>query len=288
MKKMISFVLVTGLVFASTANLEVSVCTDNGDGTVSYDIYLQSDFDVYGFQFLINPGSDLTGFNGWASGGLAGDAGFSVQLGANNGMVLGFSFNGASISPQEDSAHLTTIPYTVADGVDACSIPMDLVDATPGNNIEVWGNTFIFGGHIFSSFACSDGVSGNAEDCAANNSLWENFNADVIWNGDPVLRIQDNLNEAAQFELGENYPNPFNPTTVINYDITVGGDVSLIVYNMRGQEIITLASGQHLPDHYSVEWNGLNSAGLEMPAGMYIYKLISDQFVQSRKMLFVK
>jgi hypothetical protein len=57
---------------------------------------------------------------------------------------------------------------------------------------------------------------------------------------------------------------------------------------MRGQEVITLASGYHSVDSYAVTWNGTDRNGLEMPAGMYIYKLIADGFIQSNKMLFVK
>ena len=288
MKKIIFCILTAGVIFAGTSNLTVPSCMDNGDGTATFDIYIQNDVDIYGFQFLIDPGANLTGFDGWASGGLAADQGFSVQLGANNGMVLGFSFNGASIPAQSEPALLTSIPYSVADGVDACSLPMDLFVATAGEEVEVWGTAFMFTGHIFSSFACSDGTSMNADDCEAAGGTWEIYDTDLTWNGDSVLRIHDNLNEAAQFSLGENYPNPFNPSTVISYNVTVASDVSLVVYNMRGQEIITLASGSHLPNQYSVEWNGQDANGLEMPAGMYIYKLVSDNFVQSKKMLFVK
>ena len=184
MKKIYLLIAIFGMMHAQTANVSVASCTDNGDGSASYDIYSQSDFNVYGVQFLIDPGTDLTGFNGWvASGGLAEEAGFSVQLGANNGMLIGFSMSGSYISSQAESAHLTTIPYTVADGVDPCSLSMDLIDATPGENTTVWDNTFIFSGHIFSSFVCSDGVSANVEDCNAAGGAWENLNTDYSWTG---------------------------------------------------------------------------------------------------------
>ena len=57
---------------------------------------------------------------------------------------------------------------------------------------------------------------------------------------------------------------------------------------MKGQEINTLANGYHSVDSYSVQWDGTNNNGVEMPAGMYIYKLVADGFVQSNKMSFVK
>ena len=90
------------------------------------------------------------------------------------------------------------------------------------------------------------------------------------------------------FRLGENFPNPFNPSTTISYDVATAGDVSLKIFNMRGQEVNILASGYHSINSYMVTWNGTDRNGVEMPAGMYIYKLIADGFVQSNKMLFVK
>ena len=126
-----------------------------------------------------------------------------------------------------------------------------------------------------------------AEDCyALDGESWDIYDADLVWHG--TLDIENGPVNASQYFLGENYPNPFNPSTVINYEVKAAGKVSLVVFNMLGQKIISLASGHHLPNQYSVEWNGLNASGLELPAGMYVYKLISDQFVESKKMLFVK
>ena len=77
MKKLLLLIAVFSFTSAQTVNIQVQNCVDNGDGTASYDIYMQSDIDVYGFQFIIDPGTDLTGFDGWASGGLAADSLFN-------------------------------------------------------------------------------------------------------------------------------------------------------------------------------------------------------------------
>ena len=126
----------------------------------------------------------------------------------------------------------------------------------------------------------------NSDDC--NNALeeWNIVVLDFTWDGASLL--VDNLYSIKDYKLGENYPNPFNPSTAISYDVANAGDVSLIIYNMRGQEINTLASGYHSIYSYTVTWNGTDKSGIEMPAGMYIYKLIADGFLQSNKMLFVK
>jgi flagellar hook assembly protein FlgD len=68
----------------------------------------------------------------------------------------------------------------------------------------------------------------------------------------------------------------------------MAGKATLTIFNMKGQEINVLAQGYHNVDSYSVVWNGTDMYGVEMPAGMYIYKLVADGFVQSNKMLFVK
>jgi hypothetical protein len=91
-----------------------------------------------------------------------------------------------------------------------------------------------------------------------------------------------------EFALHDNYPNPFNPSTTINYDVAMSGDVSLIIYNMRGQEINRLASGYHSSNSHKVTWDGTDINGIEMPAGMYIYKLVAEGFSESNKMLFIK
>ena len=109
MKKILLSMLIASTVFAGTANIIVSTCTDNHDGTASFGLDMQSDSDLYGFQFTVDPGMALTAGSG-AAGGLAADAGWLVQIG-QNGTVLGFSMNGSSVSAQETAANLTTLTF---------------------------------------------------------------------------------------------------------------------------------------------------------------------------------
>jgi len=281
MKKILLSIMITGFIFAGMADLSVSGCTDNGDGTVTFSLDMQSDAALYGFQFTVDPGTSLTAGSG-AAGGLAAGAGWLVQIGAN-GTVLGFSMNGTAIEPQVDAATLTELSFE-----GNCDGGMNLFDAEPGAMIEVWGTQFTFGGHSFSSFECSDAMYTTLDDCSGAGFSWDSTVLEYTWNSGTTESFSDYGQVIKEFRLNENYPNPFNPSTTITYDVANAGDVTLSIYNMKGQEINILAQGYHNVDSYSVVWNGTDNSGSEMPAGMYIYKLVADGFVQSNKMSFVK
>jgi hypothetical protein len=92
----------------------------------------------------------------------------------------------------------------------------------------------------------------------------------------------------SNFSLSQAYPNPFNPSTTIEYAVASSADVSIIVYDMMGREVTTLVSGNHSPNNYSVVWNGMDNNGEVVSSGVYLYKMTSSNFVQMNKVLFVK
>jgi DNA-binding NtrC family response regulator len=85
-----------------------------------------------------------------------------------------------------------------------------------------------------------------------------------------------------------NYPNPFNPSTTIRYALPEASKVSLVVYNLLGQQVRTLVSGSQSAGYHSVVWDGRDAAGRMAATGVYIYRLQAGGFVQVRKMLFAK
>jgi hypothetical protein len=90
-------------------------------------------------------------------------------------------------------------------------------------------------------------------------------------------------NGTRQYRLYHNYPNPFNPSTRIAYDLPASGNVSLKVYDILGNEIRTLVNGIKPAGHYEVEFNAGN-----IPTGIYIYQLKAGGNIISNKMLLVK
>jgi hypothetical protein len=90
------------------------------------------------------------------------------------------------------------------------------------------------------------------------------------------------------FSLRQNYPNPFNPETVIEYSLSGSGDCDLIIYNINGQVVRTLVSEYQQAGSYKVIWNGRDDSGSILPSGVYLYKLVFNQLVETRKMHFLK
>ncbi len=91
-----------------------------------------------------------------------------------------------------------------------------------------------------------------------------------------------------KFALNQNYPNPFNPTTTITFDLPNDGNTNLTIYNMLGQKVKTLFSGNQLAGRYRMVWDASNEFGHHTSSGIYIYRLQSGQSVQTKKMILIK
>jgi hypothetical protein len=85
------------------------------------------------------------------------------------------------------------------------------------------------------------------------------------------------------YNLNQNYPNPFNPTTKITYSIKEDGLVSLKVYDILGKEVVTLVNENKPAGNYEVEFNAS-----QLPSGMYIYKIQTNNFSDTKKMILLK
>jgi hypothetical protein len=85
-----------------------------------------------------------------------------------------------------------------------------------------------------------------------------------------------------------NYPNPFNPSTNVLFELTRNAEINLSVFNLLGQKVATLADGPMTAGEHAIEWNGLDENGTPVSSGIYFYKLRVDQTVISRKMMIVK
>jgi hypothetical protein len=111
--------------------------------------------------------------------------------------------------------------------------------------------------------------------------------------------IAENLSKRTEsFTLSHNYPNPFNPSTIIKFTILQsplpggdgrGGLVTLQVYDVLGNEIATLVNEEKPAGNYEVEFNSAGtSCDLSLPSGVYFYQLQAGDFVETKKMLLLK
>ena len=92
----------------------------------------------------------------------------------------------------------------------------------------------------------------------------------------------------AGLRLGQNYPNPFNPSTTIMFDLPRAEHVNLSVYNVRGELITTIIDRYMTEGRKEVSWTALDSSGREVSSGIYCYRLVSGDFVQTKKMVLLK
>jgi hypothetical protein len=98
----------------------------------------------------------------------------------------------------------------------------------------------------------------------------------------------------AVFQLYQNYPNPFNPSTTITFDMPIAGTARLVIYNIIGQEILTLYNKPVAAGQVAVTWNGKDRLNRPVASGLYLVRFSAfdvvgvERFTQMRKMLLVK
>ncbi len=100
--------------------------------------------------------------------------------------------------------------------------------------------------------------------------------------GDPALP------PAYVNSLGANYPNPFNPETTLRFSLAAAGPARLCVYNLKGQLVRVLADAQMPAGNHRLVWDGKDAQGRDQGSGVYLYRLESGDFRQTRKMILVK
>ena len=88
--------------------------------------------------------------------------------------------------------------------------------------------------------------------------------------------------------LMQNYPNPFNPSTTIEFFLAEPDEVNLVVYNSKGQEVVSLFEGIKNSGTHTVTWDGYDKNGNAVTSGMYFYKLRSSRYNTLKKMILMK
>ena len=91
-----------------------------------------------------------------------------------------------------------------------------------------------------------------------------------------------------EFTLHENYPNPFNPTTSLRFDLPEVTDATITIFNMLGQKVRTFNMNDTPAGYHSIKWDATNDYGDPVGAGVYLYQLRANQFVKTRKMVLLK
>lgn len=126
---------------------------------------------------------------------------------------------------------------------------------------------------------------------AAHPLSLEAYGIKIFYYGpDQVTGVETGSTPAApdEFGLSQNYPNPFNPETRIAYTLPAAAEVTLKIYNIRGQEVRRLVAGPQKAGHHIVLWDGRNAAGRQVATGVYLLRLRAGDRVLTRKMLLAR
>ena len=120
------------------------------------------------------------------------------------------------------------------------------------------------------------------------NNKWVNSQRTWISYENLPLSTNNESLEINNFTLAQNYPNPFNPNTNIDFSLSNESEVKLLIYDLTGKLIKELIDGKKVVGNYSVNWDGTNNDGNKVGAGVYLYKLRTDNFTLTRKMILLK
>ena len=251
MKKMLT---IASFIFSSILFADVSVWVCNasqvsGD-TWTFSVCADSDSNIAGYQF----GVDVEDFTVTSvSNGAA-----SENVLSENGQTfsLAFSFTGGFIEAG-NNLELAVFEGTVAQG------------STGGSALVVAG-----GGSL-----------------AVSNQSAQNLTVNVINNGWDGSTLGSELSLPGVYSLEQAYPNPFNPSTTINYTLEENSEVSIIVYDLMGREVRTLVNEFQLSNGgstHSVVWNGTDNSGQMASSGIYIYRMVSNDFTKSHRITLMK
>ena len=99
----------------------------------------------------------------------------------------------------------------------------------------------------------------------------------------PVAVSDDNSNFPTEYSLAPAYPNPFNPSTTIEYSLPKSAEVRLVIFNILGEELVRLVEERQEAGVHSTVWNAVG-----LPSGIYFYRLDAGNFSQTKKIVLLK
>ena len=139
--------------------------------------------------------------------------------------------------------------------------------AGPANDVNVTVNSHLFSGVLDLNFEIMSG----------GWTYWKDTVSQVVTGVDDIKQAP------LSYDLSQNYPNPFNPSTTIKYSVPRTAFVSLKVYDVLGREVAALVNEEKSAGNYEVKWNAENFA-----SGIYLYKIQTGSFTQTKKMIYLK
>ena len=116
---------------------------------------------------------------------------------------------------------------------------------------------------------------------------------DLCWSDTISFVIGEQLNTSSnnipgKFYLEYAYPNPFNPLTIIRYNLPEDAMVNITIYDMMGRQVKTLVNASQTAGYKTIHWNATNDKNRSVSAGLYLYAIQAGEFRQTKKMVLLK
>ncbi len=105
---------------------------------------------------------------------------------------------------------------------------------------------------------------------------------------DAISSVKEKPRTVTDFKLLDNFPNPFNPTTHITFELIKSGNITLAIYDLSGKLVRTLGNGLYTSGAHTVVWDGKDLHGNSVASGVYVYSLTADGFTKVKKMTLLK
>lgn len=209
-------------------------------------------------------------------------AGVKMAIQGNNNAIIVGDFNATPDTPSYSkmmNANYTDTYKTINPNLDGFTAPypypsirIDYIFVTSYSDLVIDDSYCIMQNPINQDLYCSDHLG-----------IMTTFS-------NPLISIKDEINGQIpnNFQIGQNFPNPFNPSTTIHYNLPEESDVSIAIYALQGKKVEQILSSTQPAGAHSIQWNGTDQQGKQVSAGIYFFQLKAGDFVQTKKMLLIK
>ena len=179
-----------------------------------------------------------------------------------------------------------TLMWVTEWGLNSSGFDIERREVIKPGETSVWQKITFIEGHGTSNV--SNGYLYKNEKLKAGNYQYRLKQIDFNGNFEYFSLESDvSINPPGNFEMSQNYPNPSNPNSKINFEMPVNGRVTIKVYDITGREVITLLDENREADYYTIEFNGSNVA-----SGVYFYRILAEgegkSFTKTLKMILIK
>ncbi len=230
---------------------------------------------------------DIVAYDSDENYGYAYDSGFNtISTYQGAALISDNNYNFYAITNNGSDGGINLDPFTKADKWTAISSGLSKTSAGPNDiSFVVSGGPYSVGAgeylNVAFAVAIADSLNELTSAIADARSRYSELPLGVGNSGESVPN---------EFVLYQNYPNPYNPTTTIEYSIpnvetlhAMSPNVQLIVYDILGREVVTLVNKRQTPGNYQVTFNAAN-----LPSGIYFYTLRAGDFIATKKMILMK